>query len=73
MRYTVDLRPGVRFSDGHPLDAEDVTFTFEVHLDPAIASGIRPLLLVGGEPDVPSPLDTGRMSAAVIDVEVLPD
>jgi peptide/nickel transport system substrate-binding protein len=37
---TVDvlLRPGLRFSDGSPLTAADVVFTFESALDPAMAS-----------------------------------
>lgn len=49
-KYTVHLRRGVRFSDGHPFDADDVVFTFEVYLDPAIASPQRDLLIVHGKP-----------------------
>lgn len=49
-RFTLELRRGVRFSDGQPLDADDVVFTFRVYLDPEIASGYLPLLTVGGEP-----------------------
>ncbi len=49
-RFTLELRHGVRFSDGHPFDADDVVFTFQVYLDPEIASGYLPLLTVGGEP-----------------------
>jgi len=49
-RYTVRLRRGIRFSDGHPLDADDVLFTFEVLLDEAVHSPWRDLLIVGGEP-----------------------
>src|SRR5690349_8935013 len=30
LRYTLDLRRGVRFSDGHPFDADDVVFSFQV-------------------------------------------
>jgi len=29
------LRPGVKFQDGHPFDAEDVKFTYETIMDPA--------------------------------------
>jgi ABC-type transport system substrate-binding protein len=29
-----DLRPGVRFHDGHPLDANDVLFTYRAIMDP---------------------------------------
>lgn len=50
LRYTVTLRSGIRFSDGHPLDAGDVVFTFQVHLDASVASPQRDLLVVQGEP-----------------------
>src|ERR1051326_8552970 len=33
LRYTLELRQGARFSDGHPFDADDVIFTFQVLLD----------------------------------------
>jgi peptide/nickel transport system substrate-binding protein len=49
-RYTLRLRRGVRFSDGHPFDADDVVFTFQVHLDPAVGSPQRDLLIVHGKP-----------------------
>jgi peptide/nickel transport system substrate-binding protein len=49
-RYQVTLRRGVRFSDGHLLDADDVVFTFLVHLDPSVASPQRDLLVVQGTP-----------------------
>jgi peptide/nickel transport system substrate-binding protein len=32
--YTFRLRPGLRWSDGHPLTAEDVAFTYRLMLDP---------------------------------------
>lgn len=32
-RYTVTLRPGVTFADGHPFTADDVVFTFNVLYD----------------------------------------
>ncbi|MCP4658145.1 MAG: ABC transporter substrate-binding protein [bacterium] len=49
-RFTLKLRRGLRFSDGHPLDADDVVFTFRVYLDAAVGSPNRDLLVVGGEP-----------------------
>ena len=49
-RIRVDLRRGLRFSDGEPLDADDVVFTFQVLLDEAVASPYRGFLVVGGEP-----------------------
>jgi len=33
LRYTLTLRRGLKFSDGHPVDIEDVLFTFRVYLD----------------------------------------
>ncbi len=49
-RYTLQLRRGLRFSDGEPLDADDVIFTFQVYLDEKIDSPQRDLLVVGGKP-----------------------
>jgi len=48
--YTVTLRQGLRFSDGQPVDAEDVLFTFRVYLDEAVHAPQRDLLIVGGKP-----------------------
>ena len=48
--FTVELRRGVRFSDGEPFDADDVLFTFKIHLDPKTESPYRALLQVGGKP-----------------------
>jgi peptide/nickel transport system substrate-binding protein len=50
LTYTLTLRRGLRFSDGHPFDADDVVFTFKVLLDPAVAAPHRDLLVVGGKP-----------------------
>jgi peptide/nickel transport system substrate-binding protein len=50
LEYTLRLRRGLRFSDGHPLDADDVTFTFRVHLDEQVHSPQRDLLIVKGKP-----------------------
>jgi peptide/nickel transport system substrate-binding protein len=49
-RYTLELRRGLRFSDGHPLDADDVLFSFEVYLDEKVAAPQRKLLIIGGQP-----------------------
>lgn len=38
--WTVDLRPGVTFHDGSALTAEDVVFTYEAVVDPAVESPI---------------------------------
>jgi peptide/nickel transport system substrate-binding protein len=48
--YTVQLRKGLAFSDGAPITADDVVFTFTAHLDPRVHSPQRDLLLVDGQP-----------------------
>src|SRR5260370_12642814 len=50
LEYTVILRKGLRFSDGQPLDADDVLFTFRVYLDENVHAPQRDLLIVGGKP-----------------------
>jgi peptide/nickel transport system substrate-binding protein len=50
LRYTLTLRQGLRFSDGQPVDVEDVLFTFRVYLDEAVHATQRDLLIVGGKP-----------------------
>jgi peptide/nickel transport system substrate-binding protein len=47
--FTVRLRPNLQFSDGHPLTADDVVFTFQVIYDPHIPSGVADTLKVGGD------------------------
>jgi peptide/nickel transport system substrate-binding protein len=50
LEYSIELRRGLQFSDGHRLDADDVLFTFRVYLDEAIHAPQRDLLIVGGKP-----------------------
>jgi peptide/nickel transport system substrate-binding protein len=49
-RYTLELRRGVRFSDGQPLTADDVLFSFKIYLDKNVHAPERDLLMVGGKP-----------------------
>ncbi len=56
-RYTLSLRRGLFFSDGHPMDADDVVFTFRVYLDEKVGSPQRDLLLVDGQPVAVSRID----------------
>jgi len=48
--YTINLRRGLRFSDGQAFDADDVVFSFAVYLDEKVHSPQRDLLIVGGKP-----------------------
>jgi peptide/nickel transport system substrate-binding protein len=50
LEYTLILRKGLRFSDGQPLDADDVLFTFRVYLDENVHATQRDLLIIGGKP-----------------------
>jgi len=50
LQYTLVLRKGLRFSDGQPLDADDVVFTMRVYLDESVHATQRDLLIVGGKP-----------------------
>jgi peptide/nickel transport system substrate-binding protein len=56
-QYTLHLRRGLRFSDGQPLDADDVLFSFNLYLDEKIDSPQRDLLVVGGKPVVVRKID----------------
>lgn len=56
-RYTLSLRRGLRFSDGHPFDADDVVFTWQAYLDERNHSPHRDLLIVGGKPITVRKLD----------------
>jgi peptide/nickel transport system substrate-binding protein len=50
LRYELELRQGLKFSDGHPFDADDVLFTFQVYLDEKVNSAQRPLWIFDGKP-----------------------
>jgi peptide/nickel transport system substrate-binding protein len=55
--FTLQLRKGIRFSDGHPFDADDVVFSFGVYMDEAVDSPQRDLLIIDGKPIVVTKLD----------------
>ncbi|HET7219986.1 MAG TPA: ABC transporter substrate-binding protein [Vicinamibacterales bacterium] len=48
--YTVTLRDGVVFSDGHPLSSADVLFSFRAAYDPSVASALDSALRIAGKP-----------------------
>jgi peptide/nickel transport system substrate-binding protein len=55
--FTLKLRKGIRFSDGHPFDADDVIFSFTAYLDQAVDSPQRDLLMIDGKPPIVTKLD----------------
>jgi peptide/nickel transport system substrate-binding protein len=55
--FTLQLRKGIRFSDGHPFDADDVVFSFTVYMDEAVDSPQRDLLIIDGKPILVTKLD----------------
>ena len=50
LHWTLELRRGIRFSDGHPFDADDVLFTFQAVMDEKVNSPQRDLLMLEGKP-----------------------
>jgi peptide/nickel transport system substrate-binding protein len=56
-RYTLELRHGLRFSDGAPLDADDVVFSFKVYLDERVNAPQRDSLVVGETPIIVRKID----------------
>ena len=61
LHYTLELRRGLRFSDGQPFDADDVVFSFHVYLDEKVHSPSRDLLLLEGRPIGVEKLDAYRV------------
>ena len=62
LRWELELRRGIRFSDGHPFDADDVLFTFQAILDEQVHSPQRALLLLDGKPIGVRKLDAYRVA-----------
>ena len=72
--WTFHLRQGAAFSDGHPITAEDVLFSFEVVYDESLHPVMQEMLQVGGKnfvvtaPDAHTVLiNTGRPHAGLLD------
>jgi peptide/nickel transport system substrate-binding protein len=65
LRYTLELRKGLCFSDGHPLDADDVVFTFTAYLDETLAAPQRDLLVIGGKP-----IEVRKLSSHRVELEI---
>src|SRR5690348_13929592 len=61
LQYTFHLRKGLHFSDGYPLDADDVVFTFRAYLDEKNHSPQRDLLIVAGKPITVEKVNAGAV------------
>jgi peptide/nickel transport system substrate-binding protein len=49
LTWTWHLRRGAAFSDGHPITADDVLFSFKVAYDDKLHPSIQDLIMVGGK------------------------
>ncbi len=83
-RVTFTLGKGLRWSDGVPLTAHDVVFTFNrVYYNPAVAAAVRDILMVDGKPfrvraldDRTVEFETAKPFAPLLEelgVEILPE
>jgi peptide/nickel transport system substrate-binding protein len=61
LRYDLELRQGVKFSDGHAFDADDVLFTFALYLDEKVNTPQRNLWVFDGKPVVVRKLSSHRI------------
>jgi peptide/nickel transport system substrate-binding protein len=64
-QYTLELRHDLRFSDGAPLDADDVIFSFKVYLDERVNAAQRDSLLVDEIPITVRKVDQYRVAFAL--------
>jgi peptide/nickel transport system substrate-binding protein len=49
-QYVLQLRRGIKFSDGSPFTADDVVFSFELYLDERLHSPQRDLIVIDDKP-----------------------
>jgi peptide/nickel transport system substrate-binding protein len=73
LHWELELRQGIKFSDGHPFDADDVVFTFQAILDEQVHSPQRALLMFEGKPIGVSKLDTYRVAFDLPQTYSVPD
>src|SRR5579872_4744472 len=62
LHYVLELRRGIRFSDGQPFDADDVIFSFQVYMDERVQSPQRDFLILEGKPIAVRKLDTYKVA-----------
>ena len=62
LHWELELRQGIKFSDGHPFDADDVVFTFQAILDEQVHSPQRALLMLEDKPIGVRKLDPYRVA-----------
>lgn len=63
--WTFHLRKGLKWSDGEPLTARDVIFTFNVIYDPKVPTSLRDILAVDGRPIEVKALDDMTLQFAL--------
>ena len=74
LTWTFHLRKGAAFSDGHPITAEDVLFSFQIAYDETLHPSVQDLLKIDGKPfEVTAPdsltvvIKTPASDAALLD------